>query len=113
MRIQLIFQAEYRELYLDYMNKISPEQKKAIKAERKLMKENKTIAAKKKTQKDEKRNLGKPKPPANSFTLFVTDQFRKNPKSKMIELTNDWAKLSDDQKQAYTQQAQQLRDAYE
>ncbi|XP_055303999.1 transcription factor A, mitochondrial-like [Sitodiplosis mosellana] len=107
--------AEYRKRYLEYINKLTPEQKKAIKAERKLLRENKKIAAEKKTLKDELRALGKPKKPESSFTLFVSDQF-KNPNvvtKKASDLKDNWAKLSDNERQAYKQRAQQSRDKYE
>ena len=79
------------------------------------MRDNKTLAAEKKTLKDELRALGKPKKPDSSFTLFVSDQFKnsKNDAKKAVDLKENWAKLSDNEKQAYKLKAQQLRDSYQ
>lgn len=107
-------QSEYRKRRLEYLSKLTPEQKKAIKAERKSLKESESLAAKKKILKNELSELGKPKKPSSAMALFVLDQSKLNPQFKPRDhLKDSWAKLSEAEKQAYKQKAQQLLDAYE
>lgn len=103
-------QAEYRKLYTEYINQLTPEQKKAIKTERKELRESREQAAEKKILKDEKTALGKPKSPSSAYLLFA---IAKNSSLKPSALSDEWNKLSEDQKQIYKQQAQKARDAYE
>lgn len=94
------------------MDGLTPDQKLAIKAERKEQKDNRAQAAEKKTLKSELRSLGKPKKPSSAYLLFAVEK-RQNTNMKPAEFANDWDRLNDDQKQAYKQKAQKLRDAYE
>lgn len=98
----------YQKLHKEYVDKLTPEQKKAIKLERASLRE----AAQKRSLKNEKKSAGKPKKPANPFVLFVAEKTKgSNLNAKGVK--GEWAQLGDDQKQAYKLKAQQLLDAYE
>lgn len=94
------------------MNSLTLDQKQAIKAERKEQRESKAQADQKKSLKNENLSLGKPKKPSSAYLLFAVAKCQ-NSNMKPADCKNDWEVLSDDQKQAYKQKAQQLRDAYE
>lgn len=91
---------------------MTPDQKKAIKAERKLRKETQVLAANAKTLKNEQRDLGKPKRSLNAFMLYAMKNY-KAMNLKPAELKDHWVKLSDDQKKVFNLEAQRLRDNYE
>lgn len=69
-------------------------------------------AIEKKDRKSEELDQGKPKKPTSAFLLFASGK-SKNTHMKSSDLKNEWENLSPDQKLAYKQEAQQLRDAYE
>lgn len=94
------------------MEKLSPEQRAAIKTGLKQQKENRGEAIEKKNRKCENRDEGKPKLPLSAYFLFAAAQSKDN-SSKMSSFKTDWDRLSADRKMAYKQQAQQSRDAYE
>lgn len=75
-------------------------------------KKNRALAIEKKTRKSEELDAGKPKRSIAAFLLFASAK-SKNTHIKSSDLKNEWDNLSPDQKLAYKQQAQQLRDAYE
>lgn len=106
------FQAEYQRVYKEYLQKLTPEQKKAIKTERKVLKENREAAAEKKMLKNELQSVGKPKKSVPAFMLFVADK-AKNSNVRAKDLKNDWANLNEEQKRSYILKAQQLRDNYQ
>lgn len=106
------FQAEYQKVYKEYLQSLTPEQKKAIKTERKVLKENREAAAEKKLLKNELQSVGKPKKSAPAFMLYLSDKL-KNSNVRAKDLKDDWANLNDVQKQAYVLKAQQLRDKYQ
>lgn len=91
---------------------MSTEQKAAIKAQLKAYKENREKKVEEKIRKNEFLDEGKPKPPMSAYLLFAASK-SKNTHTKASALKNEWDNLSDDQKLAYKQQAQKLRDDYE
>lgn len=107
----VILKVEYRKVYDEYIKKLTPEQKNAIKTERKFLKDNQNLINEKKIQKEERESLGKPKRPSNEYMLFVKEA-SKNTNFNTKTLKDDYAKISDAQKQKYIQTAQELRDAY-
>lgn len=103
---------EFKKKYADYLKKLSPEQRKAIGLELKQQKEDRALAIEKKNRKNEILNEGKPKQPLSAYLLFAAVK-AKNSHMKTSDLKGEWEQLSVDQKSAYKQQAQRLRDAYE
>lgn len=106
------FQAEYTKAYEVYLKKLTPDQKLAIKAERKEKREKQVQAAEKKSHKDEERSLGKPKKPSSAYLLFAVAKAQSTNK-KPSDLKDEWDRLSDEQKQVYKQKYLQLYDTYE
>lgn len=94
----------------DYVNLLTPEQKKAIKTERKILKEEKTMSARKKTLKNEQHALGKPKKSPGAFMLFRSENCKG---SKPSDAKIRWDGLSEYQRIAYRVRGQELHDAYE
>lgn len=105
-------QPEYKKQYAAYLNKLSVEQLKAIQTERLEDKKNRALATEKKNRKTERLNEGKPKKPLSAYLLFAAVK-SKNTHMKSSDMKDEWENLSQEQKLAYKQQAQQLRDAYE
>lgn len=91
---------------------MTPDQKLAIKAERKDKREKQVQAAEKKLQKDEERSLGKPKKPSSPYLLFAVPKAQ-NTNKKPSEMKDEWDRLSDEQKHVYKQKYLQLYDVYE
>lgn len=105
-------QPEYKKQQAAYLKKLSVDQIKAIKAERSEEKKNRAEAIERKNRKMEMLEGGKPKKPMSAFLLFASVK-SKNTHTNSSNLKSEWENLSEDQKLAYKQQAQQLRDAYE
>lgn len=70
------------------------------------------LTAEKRALRNDKHAMGKPKRPLSSFILYLSEKM-KNTHSKLSSVADDWANMSDDQKQVYELRAKQLRDAYE
>lgn len=94
------------------MKKLSAEQLKAIKNERLESKKNRAEAIEKTNRKKELLEEGKPKRSLSAYLLFAAAK-SKNTHMKASDLKNEWENLSQEQKSAYKQQAQQSLDAYE
>lgn len=105
-------QPEYKKQHAAYLKKLSVDQLKAIKAERSKEKKNRTEAIEKKNRKKELLEEGKPKKSLSAYLLFAAAK-SKNTHTNTSVLKTEWDNLSEEQKLAYKQQAQQLRDAYE
>lgn len=105
-------QPEYKKQHAAYLKKLSVEQLKAIKAERLEEKKNRVEAIEKKNRKKERLEEGKPKKPLSAYLIFAAAK-SKNTHANSSDLKSEWDNLSEEQKLAYKQQAQQLRDAYE
>lgn len=94
----------------EYLNLLTPELKKAIKTERKILKDKKTMSARKKMLKNEQHALGKPKKSPSAFMLFRSENCKV---SKPSDAKILWDGLSESQRIAYRVRGQELRDAYE
>lgn len=105
-------QPEYKKQYAAYVKKLSTEQLKAIETERLESKKNRAEAIEKKNRKNELLDEGKPKKPSSAYLLFATAK-SKNTHKKSSDLKVEWENLSENEKLAYKQQAQKLRDVYE
>lgn len=96
------------------MNRLTPEQKNAIKTERKALDEALEHAAEKRTLRKEKDALGKPKQPVPAFLLFAAAKCKSAGSSaKPADFKDEWNRLSEEQKQVYKRKVQEQRDAYE
>ncbi|XP_031627159.1 transcription factor A, mitochondrial-like [Contarinia nasturtii] len=104
--------AEYRQLYDEYKKNLTPEQEKAIKTERKLLKDKRAHATAKKTLKTELQALGKPKKPMSAYACFVKDKCTDS-HLRASDVKNEWEQLSDEQKQVYKNKYIQLRDTHQ
>lgn len=94
-----------------YNEKITNEQKLAIKEERIRLKELDKKRAEKLEMKCRKTKFGKPKHPLSAFLLFYAEESKKS-KTNIRNTKVKYDALNETQKSAYKQKATALRDEY-
>lgn len=111
--ISLYRQVEFKKQLEAYEKRLTPEQKLALKEERKRLADHSKLLEQKRERKSQNEALGKPKAPLSSYVLFYQEAANKSSKPlTAVDVKQLWHNLPDSQKKPYIEKSNALRDTF-